>query len=215
MGAKTPHWVLNKIWSVCYDCALLHKALISRLILGQQMVKVDLKDLVIRRKFRIPARSYMLHDTILRQILKQEPETSSYLKDTYFTYTRNGYFRFDYEALLSMSYLALKEESITVDEIEGCKRQLGDCVSNGSTPTVLPTPVEIAYVILGEDSYGCICEVVGYPLLHELVQKKLLIDPGENEIQNSILGCDEYLTRTFIKGLGGTDLTQASLCSSP
>ena len=174
------------------------------------MVKIDLRDLIVRRRFKIPARSYVLHDTILKQILRQEPVASNYLKDAYFTYTRNGFFRFDYQALSLMICLSLKQGSFAFDDIERCKGQPVDCVRSGFASRVISTPLEIAYAILGEDSYGCICEVVGYPLLYELVQKKLLADSDENEVQESILVCHEYLTKTFVKGLNGIDLMQKS-----
>lgn len=174
------------------------------------MVKIDLKDFVVRRRFKIPEKSHAIHDTILKQILKQEPVASSYLKDTYFTYTRNGYFRFDYQILLLMNYLILKGTSITLDNIRRCKIQLGDNTRSNSTTTMISTPLEIAYAILSEDLDGCLCEVVGYSLLYELVQRRLLEDPREVEIRDSILRCDDYLTKTFVMGLDGTDLKQAS-----
>jgi hypothetical protein len=202
--------------NVKHDCSLLRKALILRFILWQEMIKVDLRDLIVRRRFKIPAKSYAIHDTILKQILKQEPMASRYLKDTYFTYTRNGYFRFDYQTLFSINLLTLKRASITLDNIQRCKIQLGDNTRNtrarsSSITIMISTPLEIAYAILSEDLSGCSCEVVGYPLLYELVQRRLLKkSPSEIEVRDSILRCDDYLTKTFVMGLEGTDLKQVS-----
>ncbi|MDQ1279877.1 MAG: hypothetical protein QG670_1139, partial [Thermoproteota archaeon] len=152
------------------------------------MSKIDVRRLIVRRRFKIPTRSYVLHELIFKQVSNQESSVVvNYIKDGYFSYTRTGYFRLDYPTALAINFLIVNDAPLTKESIEQFKKENVDNIKRGySIPLILHTPLEIAYAIFSENTDGCFCEVVAYPLLYELIEKKLRPMCDEFEVQNSI-----------------------------
>ena len=172
------------------------------------MSKIDLRSLTIRQKFNIPVNSFNLHNLILKQITKQELLIATkYLKNGYFSYTRNGYFRFDFQIILLINFLIVNRLSLTEENIERYKKECEEHLKRGNLkPILVSTPLEIAYIVFAENTDGCLCEVAGYPLLYGLVEKRLLLECNEVEIQDSIARCKKYLTGIFVNGLDGKEI---------
>lgn len=172
------------------------------------MSQMDLRPLTTRQKFSIPVGSLSLHNLTLKQITKQEsPIAPKYLKNGYYSYTKNGYFRFNFEILLLINFLIRNRLSITEENVERYGKECEETMKRGDLkPILVSTPLEIAYGIFAEHPDGCFCEVAGYPLLYGLVEKKLLRECNEGEIQDSLARCKNYLIGIFVNGLDGKEI---------
>jgi hypothetical protein len=173
------------------------------------MSKANLRNLIVRKKFLVPARSPLLHEFILTQIIQQEPfRDKENLRNSYFSYTRNGYFRWDYQTMFAINFLVGNKLPLTKENIEKIRKDLekGDMKRDYLTEVAVDTPFEILYAVFGENAEGCFCEVVGYPLLYGLAER-LITEFSEAEIQSIILSCGERLTKIFVGGLKGKEIT--------
>jgi hypothetical protein len=128
------------------------------------------------------------------------------MKNGYFSYTRNGYFRFDFQVILLINFLIKNRLSLTEENIERYKKKCEENIKKDLKPILVSTPLEIVYLVFAENAGGCFCEVAGYPLLYGLVERRLLLECNEVEIQDSIACCKKYLTEIFTDGLDGKEI---------
>lgn len=173
------------------------------------MPKTNLRNLIVRKKFLVPARSSVLHEFILTQITQQEPLiVRENVRNGYFSYTRNGYFRWDFQTMFAINSLVGKNLPLTKENIEKIMNELekGDMKRDYLTSVALDTPFEILYAVFGENVEGCFCEVAGHPLLYGLAER-LIAEFSEAEIQSILLSCGERLAKIFVGGLKGKEIT--------
>lgn len=169
------------------------------------MTQIQLDKLILRKKFLIPTRSSLLHELILTQIIKQEPLIANQnVKNSYYNYTRNGYFRWDYPTLLLVNLLIGKGLNQTENSRKFSEEEL---IGYYLKSVKIATPYELLYAVMGETVAGCSCQIACYPLIYPLVDEKLLSECSEETIQNVLICNDNYLTDLFVNRLDGNKIS--------
>lgn len=164
------------------------------------MSKTKPRNLIVRKRFLVPVRSSVLQESILAWITQQEPlMVKENMRNSYFTYTRNGFFRWDYQTMFAITFLVGKNLLLTEEKIERIRKELekGDIKRNDLTSVAVDTPFEILYTVYSENVEGCLCEVAGYPLLYGL-SERLVAELNEAEIQNILFSCGGRLVKIFV-----------------
>lgn len=171
------------------------------------MSTVDLSKLIARKNFFIPVKSSDINKAVLDQLKLDDRSwgisVERLTSGTFEIVWRNAWVD-----------VAIVEEGLPLTE-SNRKKKLAEFLKDpfkhynqvvGSWLGHLP--YNLHFVVMEENTNGCVCEVTCFPTLYLKIVRNLAVECSQADLQNARLQCEEFLVDIFVGGLRGKEIIE-------